>query len=339
MEALYKHQIDFISYIQRLLQEGDFASTYKFAFLHALADICIEKNIDSNECLIITYDEIVDKLILLYWQHAKPFSSALNSDESGGVLLQNSGSQAKIISDISSLHLEGIRNLSQAKNSPLWRNIYKNTLSTLKQGPLWRLQILSKHEDCFLFPHVKGRNYIELNKGIASCFRQFHDLVVQFSRQGWIEKISKIQYNQAVIGGGGELKEFLFGTNRSAITNAVGFLKEIQKGDCFYCKKSISGSPEVDHFIPFSKYGNDLGHNFVLAHKTCNNNKRDYLAALSHRDRWVEQNLVKHEKNIINELSSYFSCDPVRTKHVANWAYQIAEKNGNKLWLAKDEFI
>lgn len=56
MDALYKHQIDFISYIQRLLQEGDFSSTYKFAFLHTLADIRIEKRIPNHGQLTISFD-------------------------------------------------------------------------------------------------------------------------------------------------------------------------------------------------------------------------------------------------------------------------------------------
>lgn len=46
---------------------------------------------------------------------------------------------------------------------------------------------------------------------------------------------------------------------------------------------------EVDHFIPFARYANDLGHNFVAAHRTCNNNKRDFLAAQQHRERWQNQ--------------------------------------------------
>lgn len=339
MEALYKNQINFISYLQRLMQEGNFSSTYKFAFLHAIADICIEKDINNNEPLIIPFDEVVDKLILLYWQHAKPFSADKVQSLEEGVLLQNAGKQAKIISDIVSLQLTGVRNLSQAKQSPLWPNIYKNTLKTLKEGPLWRLQILSKQDDCFLFPHIKNRNFIELNTGIAGCFRQFHDLVVQLTRQGWVEKIAKIPNNQTVVGRAGELTDFLFGNNRSSIIQAVGVLKEIQQGECFYCHKPITSSPEVDHFIPFSKYSNDLAHNFVLAHKSCNGSKSDYLAAIPHRDNWEEQNLVKHQTTLTNELSPYFACDPERTLFVTNWAYQIADNNGSKLWLSSRAFV
>ncbi|MDN3652346.1 HNH endonuclease [Thalassotalea ponticola] len=336
MEALYKHQIDFISYLQRLLQEGTFTSTYKFAFLHALADICIEKEIPDNGRLVISFAEIVDKLIVLYWQHAMPFNEELPT----GALLQSTDNQAKIITDITELQQNGIRNLDQAKQSPYWKSIYRNTMNTLKQGPLWRLQVLSRQEDCYLFPHIKNRDYIELNPGIADCFRQFHDLVVQFARQGWIEKVSKIQQNQSVIGRAGELSDFLFGTSRNSLKSASLVLKDIQQGNCFYCQKPLKGNAEVDHFIPFTKYNNDLAHNFVLAHKACNNNKRDYLAAPVHRDKWQEQNLVLNTSQITRELANYFVCDPKRTAHVANWAYDIAEKNGNKFWLAtKDVFI
>lgn len=340
METLYKHQIDFISYMQRLLQEGDFSSTYKFAFLHALADICIEKDVPKNGSLLISYDEIVEKLILLYWQHAKPFFPETEHQLQGGILLQNSGRQAKIIADIGALQSSGANNLSQAKSSPLWPQIFRNTLRTLKEGPLWRLQILSKQEECYLFPHIKNRSYIELNPGIADCFRMFHDLVVQFSRQGWIEKVSKIQENQQVIGRAGELSDFLFGTSRASLKSASHLLKDIQKGTCFYCRKPLKNNAEVDHFIPFTKYNNDLGHNFVLAHKACNNNKRDYLAAPQHKENWQEQNLVINEKVIREELTNYFTCDANRAAHVANWAYGIAEKSGSKYWLAaKDVFV
>ncbi|MFW8591269.1 HNH endonuclease [Glaciecola sp. 2405UD65-10] len=340
MEALYKHQIDFISYMQRLLQEGDFSSTYKFAFLHALADICIEKDVPNNGRLMISLNEIVEKLILLYWQHAKPFFSETGPQQQGGILLQNSGKQAKIIADICELQRSGANNLNQAKSSPLWPQIYRNTMRTLKEGPLWRLQVLSKVEECYLFLHIKNRPYIELNTGIADCFRMFHDLVVQFSRQGWIEKVSKIQENQQVIGRAGELSDFLFGTSRVSLKSASNLLKDIQKGNCFYCKKPLKGNAEVDHFIPFTKYNNDLGHNFVLAHKACNNNKRDYLAAPEHKTKWQEQNLVVNDKLITNELGTYFTCDAQRASHVADWAYHIAEKNGSKYWLAsKDVFV
>lgn len=336
MTALYQNQIEFIRYLQRLMQEGDFSSTYKFAFLHALADICIETPCPNHASLKISLDDIVDKFLMLYWRHARPFGISDNDN----TLRQNTGSQSKIITDIQNLQRDGFVNIARAKYSDQWQRIHKNTLRTLKEGPLWRLQILSKTADCYLYPHIKGRNYIELNPGIADCFREFHDLVTQFARQGWLEKVTKIQQNQSIIGAAGELSEFLFGKSRNSLQPALPVLKDIQKNRCFYCNKPLGNSAEVDHFIPYSKYHNDLGHNFVLAHRACNQNKRDYLAAPQHRDNWIEQNLVIHEHTIHNELSPYFSCDAKRSAHVTTWAYDIAVTNNNKFWMAnKDIFV
>ena len=47
----------------------------------------------------------------------------------------------------------------------------------------------------------------------------------------------------------------------------------------------------VDHFIPWRRYPLDLGHNFVLAHSSCNSSKGDPLAAVPHLRRWHERNV------------------------------------------------
>jgi len=77
-----QRQIDFIGYIQRLLVEGDFNATYKYALLHAIADICIEKPLthNPNATFTISFAELVEKFVALYWQHALPFSFELNAD-------------------------------------------------------------------------------------------------------------------------------------------------------------------------------------------------------------------------------------------------------------------
>ena len=50
-----------------------------------------------------------------------------------------------------------------------------------------RLQILAKQEECFLYPHTKGKSYITLNAGIAACFRRFYDLVVYLAKNAWLQ--------------------------------------------------------------------------------------------------------------------------------------------------------
>jgi hypothetical protein len=49
-------------------------------------------------------------------------------------------------------------------------------------------------------------------------------------------------------------------------------------------------SGEIDHFAPWSRYPRDLAHNLVLAHKVCNRQKSDLLAAETHLDEWLLRN-------------------------------------------------
>jgi len=332
-----QQQLDFIAYIQRMLVEGDFSATYKFALLHALADVCVEQPMmyEASE-LNIDLAKLAEKLIELYWHHAVPFSSA-HSGESA-LLKQNSGAQSKVIAVLYECQQNNIRSLRQLKLSPYWHTTYKAALDTLKTGPLWRLQILAKQEECFLYPHTKGKSYITLNAGIAACFRRFYDLVVYLAKNAWLQKIQSIKHNQALIGPQSQLHDFLFGFDRTALNKAKPVLVEIQKGQCFYCQKPLTSAIEVDHFIPFARYANDLGHNFVAAHRSCNNSKRDFLAAQLHRERWQDQNLDRHSQLLTDELTRYFHCDVDKSLAVSNWAYQVASSNGAKLWLAKDRF-
>jgi hypothetical protein len=49
-----EQQIQFLIKIQRLLGEGRFVASYKFALLQALADLSVEKGDDSGEPLKLT---------------------------------------------------------------------------------------------------------------------------------------------------------------------------------------------------------------------------------------------------------------------------------------------
>src|SRR5436190_661208 len=92
-----------------------------------------------------------------------------------------------------------------------------------------------------------------------------------------------------ILGTGHDLYEFLFGSERSDLSVAVPVLKEFQHGECFYCRRTLKNeSAHVDHFVPWSRYPVDLGHNLVLSHATCNERKSDRLAAAVHLERWTE---------------------------------------------------
>ncbi len=350
-----QQQLDFIAYIQRMLVEGEFTATYKYALLHAIADICVEQqNEDQSAPMEIKIDTLVDKFIQLYWNHSMPYaahSTDIITNTEDMLLKQNSQGQAKFITEIYKLQNAGVKSYNAFKNYQQYSQVISSLRRTFIDGPLWRLQLLSGKEECFLYPHIllgKGREpkRIILNAGIAQCFRRFYDLVVHLSVTEWIEKVQTIKANQTLLGSQSQLQEFLFGSNRTALKVVTPLLIDIQNGLCFYCQKPMNlkneketkKTPEIDHFIPFKRYPNDLAHNFVAAHADCNNNKRDHLAAFAHRDRWLEQNLDIHKAEITNKLQPYFYCDADKSLAVSNWAYQVAESSSAKLWLGKNSF-
>jgi 5-methylcytosine-specific restriction endonuclease McrA len=355
MMSAMQQQLDFIAYIQRMLVEGEFTATYKYALLHAIADVCVERqNSNPDASMEIEIDTLVDKFIQLYWNHSVPYlfgTSGIVTNTEDMLLKQNSLGQAKFITEIFKLQNTGVKSYNAFRNHHQYKNVITSLRRTFIDGPLWRLQLLSGKEECFLYPHTllgKGRESkrIVLNVGIAQCFRRFYDLVVHLSVTEWVEKVQTIKANQTLLGSQSQLQEFLFGTNRAALKIVAPLLIDIQKGLCFYCQKPMNlkneketnKTPEVDHFIPFKRYPNDLAHNFVAAHADCNNNKRDHLAAFAHRDRWLEQNLDMHKAEIRNTLQPYFYCDSGKSLAVSNWAYQVAQANSAKLWVKKGCF-
>ena len=89
-----------------------------------------------------------------------------------------------------------------------------------------------------------------------------------------------------------ELESFLFGSARVSLEKARNPIWELQERRCFYCGDRIAkaSSGEVDHFVPRARYPDDGLHNLVVAHRKCNNNKRDILASSGHVENWAARN-------------------------------------------------
>src|SRR5437879_1941069 len=87
-----------------------------------------------------------------------------------------------------------------------------------------------------------------------------------------------------------QLERFLFGAERVPLERVRGPIIELQEGRCFYCAERLASragqTPDVDHFIPWSRYPDDGLENLVVAHARCNAQKSDFLAAAAHVDHW-----------------------------------------------------
>jgi hypothetical protein len=80
-------QVQFLLRIQRLLNEGGFSATYKYALLVALADIAVESGDDTDATLVVPVSRIAEKYIAYYWRQAVPYFPQF--DQSGIILWQN----------------------------------------------------------------------------------------------------------------------------------------------------------------------------------------------------------------------------------------------------------
>ena len=107
----------------------------------------------------------------------------------------------------------------------------------------------------------------------------------------------------------------------------------LQKGVCLYCQRPLSKQSHVDHFIPWSRYPADLGHNFILAHDKCNNAKSDFLAAENHLAAWIERNR-EHQVELQDRLvAAALPCDLTASVQIAKWVYQQTEKANGQVWV------
>jgi hypothetical protein len=93
LEPPADEQIRFLLYVQRLLAEGQFTSTYKFALLSAIANLCVEKWENAGaQFLEVDARDLAEQFINIYWRQSIPFR--------GVILKQNTGNQAAIINEI-----------------------------------------------------------------------------------------------------------------------------------------------------------------------------------------------------------------------------------------------
>jgi hypothetical protein len=124
-----------------------------------------------------------------------------------------------------------------------------------------------------------------------------------------------------------------------------GPIFELQDGRCFYCADRLSGragqAPDVDHFIPWSRYPDDSLENLVVTHARCNNEKSDFLAAPRRIEDW--QARTRPGSARAAELARIAEAvgwprRPERTLAVARAIYLRLPEDA-RLWLRGSEFV
>jgi 5-methylcytosine-specific restriction endonuclease McrA len=326
-----EEQVQFLRNIQRLLAEGLFVASYKFALVHGLADLAVLKGDDSGAPLDLDTKDIAAKFVELYWQQCRPFHAG--DDVSGLILQQNTGGQAEIISHIMKSQQDCGASLFRLKqaSSDRWSKLVAKVDKVVCKMPLWKLQTVGNEPLEFLYENLGGGNRITLKPGVAFCLRAFYELVRDLIEGAWVRYVQKVNANK--LGNVTDLGTFLFGEERASLDAYRPILLDVQKGVCLYCQKPLSKQSQVDHFVPWSRYPADLGHNFVLAHDKCNNAKSDFLAAENHLAAWIERN-TEHQAEIQDRLiAAALPCDLTATVQIAKWVYQQTEKANGQVWV------
>ncbi len=261
-------QVKFLLQLQTLLAQGGFVATYKFALLLALADISVERGDDSGAALPVKVETIAEKFVGYYWRQAMPYATP---NAEGRVLKQNTDRQAAVIRAIEEVRAKYEGSLVQAKGDrDAWQSLIRRVKRTVKEQPLWKLQTIGGHHREFLYANEVVDDAIKLKPGVVFCLRRYHKLIQDLVRGAWVRFVRGLKENQPLLGQAIDLDEFLFGTERASLARARPILSNFQEGRCFYCDGALQSRGEVDHFVPWSLYPVDLGHNFVLAHSTCN---------------------------------------------------------------------
>jgi hypothetical protein len=98
-----ERQVQFLFNTQRLLSDGSFVATYKFALLLSVADLAVERGDDTTEALPLDTIDIAEKYVELYWRQVLPWVHTPSG--TSGVLRQATGEAAAILNLIGGAHV------------------------------------------------------------------------------------------------------------------------------------------------------------------------------------------------------------------------------------------
>ncbi len=119
--------------IQRLLDEGLFTASYKFALLLALADLSIENGDDSGAPLELPTEGIAEKFVQYYWRQAMPYAGSGET----AILQQNTDRQAAIVNLVREARAMYSDSLTAAmKDRTGWRRLVRRVARVVREMPL-----------------------------------------------------------------------------------------------------------------------------------------------------------------------------------------------------------
>lgn len=232
-------QVRFLSNLQRLLAEGQFVATYKYALLLRLADLAVEQGDDTDATLKIPTALIAEKFIHYYWRQTVPYVPRKSRGSTARILRQNTARQAEVVRRLENVRVRvGQSLVALQQDQRRWQGLVHSIERVVTIMPLWKLQTVGGRPLEFLYERSAENGYVELKPGVAYCLRKFHDLITDLVRGAWVRYIRRV--NADVLETNVDLHEFLFGSERANLGIVQPILQELQKGKCFYCEGGLT---------------------------------------------------------------------------------------------------
>ncbi len=336
-----------------LFDQGQFNATYKYAVLLALIDLCME-NADSRGVPpdMITTRQLAEKVLQLYWPHTAPYPLG----KASGILSQNQGGQAEILSKIVAFR----KGLADDPLAPIHRarhaapkkfeELVRTVEWKLIEMPLPRLQVVGGEENRIIYDINWGQdihsktvcnyqhdldlvfdNRIQFRPNVGEYLVRLSGLLRPLVHRHWSFMVARLNELEE-----SKLESFLFGVERMSTEVLRPGLRDIQNDRCFYCRKALDRRSAIDHFIPWSRYPDNGIDNLVLCHEKCNQAKRDFLAASDHVSRWRE----RAEEPVLTEVARHAKWEryDTATLGVARTLY-LGLPVDAKLWQEGRKFV
>lgn len=333
-----------------VLDRGSFTSTYKYAVLLGLLDLALEATErDGAPPTSVTTPQLADRVIELYWPHVREFPATSR------VLQQNLPQRGtrgtpeivRRVAEFRAAHpAPGTPHRARTAAPAAWARLAREVEWKLVEMPLPRLQRVGDAPLPFLYAigwdervrkgEFKGPDFdnsIRFLPGAAEQLVRLSGLLRPLIQREWAALIARFNRLPEAA-----LEEFLFSSDRAALAMLREPLRELQRGECFYCARPLRGAAvEVDHFVPWSRHPNDAIENLVAAHASCNGSKSDHLAASAHVSRWVRRDADAAAELAQIARGLAWPSEPDASLGVARGIY-LRLPEDTRLWRGRGEF-
>lgn len=206
-----EQQLKFLKQIQQILQLGSFSSSYKFALLISLSRLAIEQGEDTAAVLELSYLDIAEKFVELYWNQSLPYTlNQPDQRDSSMILNQNNGAQAAIVNRVIAARKKYTTIPALRRDDKAWKTLLTQVAKTVKDMPVQYLQNIQGQSHEFLYRLDLCSHKLLLLPNMMFCLRQFSEIIEELCQKKWIDYILLNKNNLMISNGLPNLAEFMF---------------------------------------------------------------------------------------------------------------------------------